>query len=71
MDDDGQITLSDYKAYFKAWGLDEAQAEPAFSRLDLSGDGTLSRTSFTLFGSNFYMSDEENVPGNWLFGSYE
>jgi Ca2+-binding EF-hand superfamily protein len=71
LDGDGKITVHDYKQYFKAWGLDEALAEQAFPRLDLSGDGRLSRSIFIQFGSNFFMADEPNVPGNWLFGPLE
>jgi Ca2+-binding EF-hand superfamily protein len=70
-DSDGQITLQDYKLYFKAWGLSSSLAKQAFSRLDLSGDGRLSRSIFIQFGSNFYLSDDPNMPGNWLFGPYE
>lgn len=70
-DGDGQITLQDYRLYFKAWGLDKKLAKQTFLRLDLSGDGRLSRSIFIQFGSNFYLSDDPNMPGNWLFGPYE
>lgn len=71
LDDDGKLTLQDYKHYFKAWGLDEDLAEQAFSHLDLSGDGRLSRSIFVQFGANFFISDESNMPENWLFGPPE
>ncbi len=71
LDGDGKITVQDYQLYFKAWGLDENLAEQAFSRLDLSGDGRLSRSIFIQFGLNFYISDDPNERGNWLFGPYE
>ena len=70
-DADGQITLPDYTLYFKAWGLSENLAEGAFSQLDLSGDGRVSRSSFIQFSSNFFMSDDPNLPGSQLFGPYE
>jgi hypothetical protein len=71
LDGDGQITLQDYKQYFKAWGLDEELAEQAFSHLDINGDGRLSKSIFIQFGANFFINDEPNLPGNWLFGPYE
>lgn len=71
LDDDGEITLREYKLYFKAWGLDEKTAEEAYSRLDLSGDGRISRGAFIQYGSNFFISDDPHVPGSWLFGSIE
>jgi Ca2+-binding EF-hand superfamily protein len=70
-DGDGQITLPNYRRYFEAWGLDETLAELAFAKLDLSGDGHLSRHAFIQLCTNFYISDDPNVPGNWLFGPYE
>ena len=70
-DGDGQITLQDYGLYFEAWGLDEAMAEQAFSQLDLSGDGRVSRSSFIQFSSNFFTSDDPILPGSQLFGPNE
>jgi len=71
LDGDGKITVQDYKHYFEAWGLEEDLAEQAFTHLDLSGDGRLSRSIFIQFGSNYFMNDEPDVPGNWLFGPLE
>ena len=70
-DRDGQITLEDYSRYSEAWGLDEDLAEQAFSQLDLSGDGNLSRSSFIQFNSHFFISDDPNLPGSQLFGPYD
>jgi len=67
-DKDGKIKLEDYSMYFKAWGVDESLAERAFASIDLNGDGVLSRMSFVQFGSNFFISDDENEFGNLLFG---
>ena len=70
-DGDGQITLQDYSRYSEAWGLDEDLAEQAFSQLDLSGDGSLSRSSFIQFNSHFFISDDPALPGSQLFGPYD
>jgi len=70
-DADGRITLQDYTLYFKAWGLDEDLAQHAFSQIDLSGDGLLSRNSFIQFSSNFFTSDDPALPGSHLFGPYQ
>jgi hypothetical protein len=64
-------TLQDYGLYFEAWGLDEDIAEQAFSQLDLSGDGRVSRSSFIQFSANFFTSDDPILPGSQLFGPYE
>jgi hypothetical protein len=70
-DADGQISVQDYTLYFEAWGLDEDLAKQAFSQIDLSGDGRLSRSSFIQFSSDFFMSDDPALPGSRLFGPYE
>ena len=67
-DNDGKIRLEDYKMYFKAWGVDEELADGAFASIDLNGDGVISRMSFVQFGSNFFISDDENEFGSLLFG---
>ena len=71
LDGDGQISRDEYKLFFEAWGIDTALAEAAFSRMDFNADGRLSREVFLQYGSNFYISDEPDVVGNYLFGPYE
>ncbi|MBK8904036.1 MAG: EF-hand domain-containing protein [Anaerolineaceae bacterium] len=71
LDSDGQISRDEYKLFFKAWGIDTALAEAAFSRMDFNADGRLSREVFLQYGSNFYINDEPDVVGNYLFGPYE
>jgi len=67
-DGDGKIKLDDYKDYFNAWGVDENLAEGAFSSIDLNGDGNVGRMSFVQYGTNFFISDDENDFGTLLFG---
>ena len=71
LDGDGKISLTEYKLFFRAWGLDGATAVEAFSSLDLNSDAQLSREAFLQYGVNFYVNDEPNVPGNRIFGSFE
>jgi Ca2+-binding EF-hand superfamily protein len=71
LDGDGEITRNEYKLFFEAWGIDTALAEAAFSQMDFNADGRLSREVFLQYGSNFYINDEPNVAGNYLFGPYE
>jgi juvenile hormone diol kinase len=70
-DNDKKIMLADYKKYFKAWGGDENMAEPAFSNIDLSSDGIISRMIFIQCAANFFASDEKEEFGNLMFGPYE
>lgn len=71
LDGDGQITRDEYKLFFEAWGIDPALAEAAYAQMDFNEDGRLSRGAFLQYGSNFYINDEPDVVGNYLFGPYE
>lgn len=71
LDGDGEISLTEYKQFFRAWGLDAGTAVVAFSSLDLNADAKLSREAFLQYGVNFYINDEQDVTGNMIFGPYE
>ena len=71
LDGDKHIMLQDYRSFFKAWGVDEKLAEPAFSSLDFSKDGLVSKMMFVQSGATFFTSDEPNDFGNLMFGPYE
>jgi hypothetical protein len=71
LDGDGEITLSEYKLFYRAWGIDGATAVSAFSSLDLNADAKLSREAFLQYGVNFYINDEPEVAGNMIFGPFE
>ncbi|MCP5097510.1 MAG: hypothetical protein GY943_18345 [Chloroflexi bacterium] len=71
LDGDGEISLIEYKLFFRAWGLEEALAEEAFGSLDFNADGRLSHGAFLQYGVNFYVNDELNVAGNMIFGAFE
>lgn len=71
LDGDGQITRDEYKLFFEAWGLDPALADDAYTQMDFNEDDRISRSIFLQFGSNFYINDEPDVVGNYLFGPYE
>lgn len=70
-DGDRKINIDDFITYFKAWGVDEALAQGAFDSIDLNRDGILSRQIFVQFGANFFISDDPNDYGNFIFGALE
>jgi len=70
-DSDKHIMLQDYRLFFKAWGIDENLAEQAFSSLDFSKDGLVSKMMFVQSGATFFTSDEPDDFGNLMFGPYE
>lgn len=67
-DGDGQLTLEDYKMWFRIYKADEAQAEAAFTQMDTDGSGALSIDELLTAVDDFYHSDDPDAPGNHLFG---
>lgn len=53
-----------------AIGLTESDAREAFHRMDQDGDGRITRDEFLQRASEFYLSDDPDAPGNWLFGPF-
>ncbi|HXE71265.1 MAG TPA: EF-hand domain-containing protein [Candidatus Nitrosotenuis sp.] len=70
-DGDGRITRQEYRQFLSACGLDAHEAAECFMRLDLDGDGYLSRDEMLTLVDEFYFSQNEDAPGNWLFGAHE
>jgi juvenile hormone diol kinase len=68
---DGQISLTEYKQFCVAIGLNEKDAEIAFAHLDQNGDGYISRDEYLQASKEFHTSDDLNASGNFLYGYYE
>ncbi len=71
LDGDGEVSLAEYKLFFQAWSIESSLAVEAFAGMDLNADARLSREAFLQYGANFYVNDEPNVAGNYIFGPYE
>ena len=66
----GTISLDEYRAFREAYGVDNANADEHFSRLDADDDSLISRDEFTVLMVDFFLSDDPDVPGSLLFGDY-
>jgi Ca2+-binding EF-hand superfamily protein len=64
---DGVISAPEYRRMIEAWGGDTPAGE-VFARLDLDGDGRLSRDEFTGHWYEFWAGDDPAAPGSWVFG---
>ncbi|WP_242903311.1 EF-hand domain-containing protein [Actinomadura terrae] len=66
---DGVLSEDEYVRMYDALGIDPRTSGEAFRRLDRDGDGTISHDEFRTAISEFYLSPDEDAPGNWLLGS--
>lgn len=70
-DGDGQITLEDYKEFIFSFNkLEKTDEETGFQKLDTNGDVFLTPDELTNHVRDFYLSTDENTPGNWLMGNF-
>lgn len=70
-DGDGKITAAEYRQFFEAAGVDTSWAGDVFARLDLNGDGYLTKDEFEGHHWAFFTSDDPASPGNWFYGPLE
>jgi len=71
-DKDGGITLEEYKTMYKIYGFgNESLAAEIFAKLDVDGDGKISKNDVMNLVADFYLSDNPEAPGNYFFGNYK
>ena len=69
LDGDGRISLDEYRAFLKGYGVDPSTASVSFARIDLNGDGSVSRDEVFQALLEFFTSQERDAPGNWFYGA--
>ena len=69
-DGDGVVYLAEYERFARATGIPGTPAS-WFPRLDLDGDGRLTRNEVRALSEQFYFSDDPQAPGNWFYGAME
>lgn len=65
---DSSLDFDEYVRMYAGLGIDPTHSSDAFRRLDRDGDGKISYEEFRTAITEFYLSDDENAPGNWLLG---
>jgi Ca2+-binding EF-hand superfamily protein len=68
---DGRISPAEYHQLIEAWNGCETETDEIFPLLDLNGDGYLSRDEFTRLWTQFWVGDDPDAPGTWVFGRFE
>ena len=67
-DRNGEIALEEFLLLFYAIGQRDEEAEEIFQRLDLDGDGALSKREIEDLALEFFHSPKPGNSGDWLFG---
>lgn len=68
--DNGFITIDEYKIVVSSYNVTEEVATKTFPKLDSNGDGRISKEEFVELIKQFHMSDDPDAPGNLFFGAY-
>lgn len=69
-DGDGVISADEYRNIMVSFNIAPRHAIVAFRKLDINGDGHLSKDEMIQHVRDFHRSDNPDTPGNWLFGPY-
>ncbi|MFC6064066.1 EF-hand domain-containing protein, partial [Streptomyces ochraceiscleroticus] len=65
---DGVLSKDEYLRIYTHLGIDAEHCSDAFNRLDRDGNGVISHDEWRTALNEFYLSDDESAPGNWLLG---
>ncbi|MFD9702075.1 EF-hand domain-containing protein [Lentzea sp. NPDC059081] len=63
---DDYVSQDEYRAMIRAWLGHDGPVD--FARLDLDGDGRLSRHEFVQLWMEFWAGDDAGAPGSYAFG---
>lgn len=67
-DGNGTISLTEYLDIFISFHLNASLVGKSFVSLDANGDGSISRSELVETVRQFLISDDIDLPGNWIFG---
>lgn len=70
-DNDGYLSLEEYIELFVAYRIDVKYSAKSFVRLDTNSNEEISYDELLCAVREFYRSNDEKAPGNWLFGFWE
>lgn len=68
---DDVISMEEFVNMFQVYSIDAQYSEHAFNQLDLNGDKVLSRDELVNAVKEYFLSDDDNARGNWIFGPWD
>ena len=69
-DGDGALTLNNWRSFYTAFQITDTSPDEVFKRLDLNGDGKLTRDEALTTVRHFFYSEDQAAPGNWFLGAF-
>jgi Ca2+-binding EF-hand superfamily protein len=70
-DNDGELNIKEFEQIFVVYNPPRVFVPYIFPRLDLNGDGLLSKQEVLQLLYELHFSDDPEAPGNLLFGPYQ
>ena len=67
-DGDGRVSHHEYELLQRTIGRPAADIDAGFRIIDANADGQLTSDEFNTVVHEYFISDDPNAPGNWLFG---
>ena len=68
LDEDGLVTLEEYRRFMTAHGRNDFDIEACFNHLDLKQTGHLDHEECVVLCLQFYLGEDPALPGNSLWG---
>jgi juvenile hormone diol kinase len=68
--ENGKISIEEWQLFAKAYSIPDHDIEGLFNKLDYNNSGFITRDEFGYMITDFFLSDDPNKPGNYIFGNY-
>jgi Ca2+-binding EF-hand superfamily protein len=68
LNQDGVISINEYVDMFMAYHIAIKYSAKAFLKIDRDGNDEITKEELLEAVDEFFMSNDEKAPGNWLFG---